>query len=278
MRRFLVNGSMKLYYPTIEDAARSNPDASNIEELPAGDEIAYSEIIICDGTVVAEGDRGDDHRILIHKQTPMGLCEVLLFRDNSDGRFYDMARTRLHRSGRVVHPVLWDVTTPEKAYRTFFAIDELAYEVLSSGSKVQKPSELKGVKPIASVKFCNRAACQIFVKGRALYIKHADYFSPTYCKPEDVGTPLSFRANKYNIKAPKDNFVYNDNWGAIVLRRNAWVKIDGCIPVLYHLNAPEFSRMLCKKLAEHHGFASLEDEWLRFFESVSIAASSVLWK
>ena len=158
-----------------------------------------------------------------------GDCYVTLHKDTNDGAWYDFCEYQLHKIGVVVVPIFKTMSTP-KEFCLKFLSPKTEYIVLCVGNKLSKPKELKGIKKFASVSFIpNRCTCQLFLDDSDLYIKHPDYFSPTYCRPEDYGTPLSYRAKKYGISVPKNKFIYDDNWGAIVLRREAWIKISNFV-------------------------------------------------
>lgn len=266
MQRFYVDG-MKLYYPS-EDAVRTAyPDAESVYQIDDKDHLPYINDIFQRCHMVADGIVGTDHRFVLTTETSFGVCEIMLSRDPADEHFYDYARYRLHRSGRLIEPVCWNVSNPrEVCYK--FLIGPSTYEVLSRGGKLRKPAELKGVKHIATAMF-SKASCQIFIKGWDMYIKHTDYFSPSYRRDEDLGTPLEYRCRKYGVSERGNKFVYPDCWGDIVQRRNAWVKVSNFIPMLYNLDDVKCGRRLYEMLSDYHHFRDVDPEWERFFERVA---------
>ena len=169
-------------------------------------------------------------------------------------------------------PVLKDLSTPAEFCKEFL-FPKSEYTVLSYGGKgIAKPAALKGIRKFASVSFEGMCQCQLFLNGQDLYIKHNDYFSPTYCRPEDVGTPLSYRVKKYGIKEnPREKFIYTDNWGSIVLRRVAWIRISSFVPLVHHLSSAEVAVTVWPMIREYHGWGVNEYnmEWERFLTDVA---------
>ena len=94
--------------------------------------------------------------------------------------------------------------------------------------KLKKPKELKGIKQAFSVDYIRgKCRCQVFIEGNDIWIKHRDYFSPSMKLPtEDIGAPLDVLVNKYLDKKKGKKFIYGDAWGAIVLRSEAWIKLE----------------------------------------------------
>lgn len=93
--------------------------------------------------------------------------------------------------------------------------------------KLEKPSELKGLKQIGSANFNKHCKCPIFVLNDDVWIKHRDFFSETFepTDSNDIGADLSTICKKYfnqEKKCVKD-FVYSDTWGDVVLRNEAWL-------------------------------------------------------
>lgn len=81
--------------------------------------------------------------------------------------------------------------------------------------KLTKPKELKGIKEIFSVDYIrNKCKCKVYVIGNDLWIQHRDFFSR-----EIYDTNHEFRKK----------FIYNDTFGSIVLRNEAYIHItDFC--------------------------------------------------
>lgn len=97
--------------------------------------------------------------------------------------------------------------------------------------KLPKPKELRGIAPIFSIDYIpKKCRCRVFVKDVDVWVKHRDYFSPPLkVDAEDLGKPLGYLANKYLDKKTAGKFVYEDAWGAIVLRQEAWVRVNNLV-------------------------------------------------
>lgn len=173
--------------------------------------------------------------------------------------------------------VFWITTTPEKFYdRHVSGNRDLRFNVYSfreyGEPKLKKPVELRGVKQLLSVPY-QKCRCQVFVHEDDVWIKHRDYFSPSMeTAPEDSGAPLSYLADKYLDETKKKKFIYDDGWGSIVLRQEAWLKIDN---LLYHLNEGEFEldilNSVMRQWEEHHNMKEYElspSDMERFMEQV----------
>lgn len=275
MKRFNIavgDGKLlALYYPTMDEAQQHYPDAAITEN----NDLSHMEHI---NHMIASADdcktveRRGSKVYLLRFNTSVGICLAMLFQDISDGAWYDFCEYQLWKSGAVVVPITKDLSTPAKFCKEFL-FPKSEYTVLCYGRKsITKPASLKGIQKFASVPFEGRCQCQLFLSGQDLYIKHNDYFSPTYCRLEDVGTPLSYRMKKYGIKASsRDKFIYADSWGDIVLRRVAWIKISNFVPLVQHLNCVEVAVTVWPMLRAYHGWSSSEHNtgWERFLEEVA---------
>lgn len=81
--------------------------------------------------------------------------------------------------------------------------------------KLKKPKELKGIKEVFSVDYIpKKCKCKVYIVGDDLWIHHRDFFSQAIYD--------------HNHEFRK-RFVYNDTFGAIVLRNEAYIRItDFC--------------------------------------------------
>lgn len=97
--------------------------------------------------------------------------------------------------------------------------------------KLPKPKELKGIKQLFTIDYIpKKCRCPIFIENDNLWIRHNDYFSPSMNLPNDeIGAPLDVLAKKYLDKDKSKKFVYSDAWGDIVLRQEAWIKLENLI-------------------------------------------------
>lgn len=72
-----------------------------------------------------------------------------------------------------------------------------------------------------------KCRCQIFILNNDIWIKHKDYFSEIYKPtPEESGMPLDYFAEKFMGKNRPKKFIYDDAWGSVVFRNEAWIKIE----------------------------------------------------
>lgn len=274
MKRFNVNGA-KLYYDDIETAKKNWSDIENIYEIPNEEHLKYINEILEKSKVLAEIKGERNKQIWLETYTPCGKCEIKLLKDMNDNTYYDYLLYRLHKNGALISPTLWTVSNPENFVKELLT-DDIEYTMLCRANKVSKPKELNGVKSIGSIphivnlRGSVKATAQIFILNNDVYIKFNDYFSPAYCKEEDIGTSLSYRANKYLDKRISQKFVYDDNWGEIILRRRAWIKISNVIPLMYQLDYVQLAKVLQMQQWKYHKFTDDcgAEEWQRTFESV----------
>lgn len=111
-------------------------------------------------------------------------------------------------------------------------LEFVEYSFRSYGeAKLKKPSELKGVNKSFSIDYIpKKARCQVFIKDNDVWIKHIDYLSPSLeVETEDLGTGLNTLSQKYLSKSRKNKFSYEDAWGDIILRNEAWICIKNLI-------------------------------------------------
>lgn len=138
--------------------------------------------------------------------------------------------------------------------------------------KLRKPRDITGVAPAFSVDYIpKRARCQVFVKEADAYIKHVDYFSPSLRDPYLIGTPLEVRAKKHLSVDRKKKFVYGDSWGDIVLRSEAWVKIEGLALASKTGFRPRIVLEIIRQQSQAHGWDITElmcTDMERFWERV----------
>lgn len=97
------------------------------------------------------------------------------------------------------------------------------YEIRLWGeSKLKKPKELRGIKPLTSIKI-DKTSHQVFVKNSDVWVKHRDFFSQTYYNHELNGAPLNTVLDNTIGKERPKKFIYGDAWGDLVLRNEAWL-------------------------------------------------------
>lgn len=135
--------------------------------------------------------------------------------------------------------------------------------------KLEKPKELNNIKQSGNISFCrNKCKCPYFIKGNDIYIKHRDYFSKSFEPPiEDIGTPLNVILNKYFNKNKANKFVYSDCWGDVVLRNEAWIKLENIMLFVNDYIPSQLAYMVCQQQKEYHKFEDdLDMEWENFYE------------
>lgn len=143
--------------------------------------------------------------------------------------------------------------------------------------KLVKPKELKNINSIGSVEFVpNHCNPQIFIKDDDIWIKHTDYFSANWRPPKDerIDMPLNYYANKYFNKNKGTKFVYADDWGDIVLRNEAWLKITNVVELIRKCNyncyqsEHRMAHEILNKQTSKLGFEDYSCEWERYWENV----------
>lgn len=283
MKRFRVTTGdghiLRLYYPTLEAAQERYPDAEIVDDNDQS-HLAYIQQMIDSAAEYQTTERNGSIVCLLRFETSVGTCLALLSKDSSDGVWYDLCKYQLWKTGAVVVPMLKTLCTPAEFCRDFL-VPKAEYAVLCSGKKseIKKPEVLRGIMKFASVPFEKNCQCQLFLNGQDLYIKHGDYFSPELYKPEDCGTPLLYRLNKYGIPhEKKEKFIYADCWGAIVLRRVAWIRIRNFVSLVRHLNNVEVAASVWPMIRSYHHWGSDEQngDWMRFLEVVTGATREFL--
>lgn len=93
--------------------------------------------------------------------------------------------------------------------------------------KLKKPKELYRINPAFSVAYNPKCMCQVFLEGNDVWVKHRDYFSPSMCEPEDYGKSLNQLCEKYMGRERPKKFIYEDAWGDVIARNEAWIKLEG---------------------------------------------------
>lgn len=123
--------------------------------------------------------------------------------------------------------------------------------------KLKKPKELQGIKQIFSLEYIpKKCRCQIFVKNNDVWVKHRDYFS---CEgepePHEIGMPLNYFAEKYMGKNRPRKFIYEDAWGSVVLRNEAWITIkDLLTDIKSNTFQLDIIREIRRQQEQYHGF------------------------
>ena len=155
-------------------------------------------------------------------------------------------------------------------YQNWFKFS-LVLDRIFGEPKLKKPKELNNIKQSGNISFCrNKCKCPYFIKGNDIYIKHRDYFSKSFELPiEDIGTPLNVILNKYFNKNKANKFVYSDCWGNVVLRNEAWIKLENIMLFVNDYVPSQLAYMVCQQQKEYHKFEDdLDMEWENFYEEL----------
>ena len=220
-----------IYAETIEQAKEwcKNDGIINIEEWLDKEYLKSIENIINQCEIIGTQPRSKNMVREWYKTVlPDGKLIIRFVKDLTDELYLDTAQYQFMSNDCRVYPITFSCSTPKEVERLFFS-SPLSCEIpivrFYGQQKIQKPAELKGIKQAFSADFIpKKCTCQCFLKDGDLWIKHRDFFSQSHRPaPEDIGTPLSYRLEKYFGKTKSKKFIYPDYWGDIVLRNEAWI-------------------------------------------------------
>lgn len=210
-------------------------------------------------------------------QLPDGILRFKLNKDLDDDLYYDITEYQFKSNDCLLHPISFVYSNPKEVEKLFFT-SPLSCEIpivrFYGQPKMQKPTELKGIKQAFSADFIpKKCACQCFLKDGDLWIKHRDFFSASHKPdPEDIGAPLPYRLNKYFGITKSEKFIYADAWGDIVLRNEAWIVFRGFENCVKRDRHPPVRSMVKAFLQsgemKRNYITSLSNDWTRFFENV----------
>lgn len=259
-------------YPALDITQEQYPDAKIAEDNNQS-YVAYIQKMLDSATECYPVERNESVVYILQFMLSVGTCSATISKNSITGVWYNMCKYQLWKSGAVVAPVPKTICTPAEFCKMFLT-PKPKYTVLCMGKKgeVKKPEVLKGVAKFASVSFEKMCQSQLYLNGQDLYIKQGDYFSPEYLDPDNGGMPLFFRLKKYGIPhSIKERRIYADSWGAIVLRRVAWIRITNFVFLLYHLNNVEIATTIWSMMRSYHHWGSIEQNegWMRFLEDVA---------
>lgn len=148
--------------------------------------------------------------------------------------------------------------------------------------KLSKPKELKRVKQAFSVDYIpKKCRCQVFINGDDVWVKHGDYFSEII-PPEshEIGMPLNYFAEKHLGRNRAAKFVYEDAWGSVVARNEAWIILENVIAdMLSDVFILDIISEICRQQEKYHSFDEYElacTNMERLWESVIGQADKLL--
>jgi hypothetical protein len=106
--------------------------------------------------------------------------------------------------------------------------------------KLKTPKELKGIPKAGTVPFGSKCSCPAYITDSHIYLKHRDFFSPciTLQQAKDAGI-----IDKWNKR-----FIYNDTFGGVVLRCEAWLRISKQLITQWQGLLPQYG--LCIAMAQ----------------------------
>lgn len=208
-----------------------------------------------------------------------GKVLIQLTLDTRDNTYLDYVQYQVWEWGYVLVPISWTVGTPKDFYNNIINVDRMKYVEYSFRSygepKLTRPKELKGIKSIGSAEFiAKKCNTQVFVEGNNVWIKHTDYFSPIWRPPagEKIDMPLSYYLRKYFGKNKSEKFIYPDGWGSIVLRNEAWIRLNNLVPMCKYkeMNHTQIAREILRQ--QKFVVSGMNDEvcleWERYWERV----------
>ena len=299
MKRWILtlegNDYKPLIYANTAEKARQyfySENVTDIQPYTNMEYLKYIEEIKSKSELLVEQPRKDGAREWYKCVLPDGFARIRLYKD-LDGEYYDIAEYQFMSNDSLIYPCTFTYSNPAKVYSLFFTMP-LSCEVASyrfyGQPKLAKPAELKGVKQSFSADYIpKKCSCPCFVAGNDLWIKHRDFFSAQHI-PSDIkdnGTPLTYRAKKYfgmDLDG-KEKFIYNDCWGGIVLRNEAWIVFRNIKQALIR-NENDLSQTLvemfsktdfCKKHSIDY-LDLINSDWQRFFEETARKYNTYIMK
>lgn len=244
MKRFSI-GAMRLYYPSLEEAQKNNPN-DIVSECTDEEHTPFVEAIKQSLEFIGEAQHDSRScRELYRGANPCESVEVMLFRDPSDGMYYDYLRFRRQPKGSLIVHVLWDVSTPKKFCDTYLTLHPLRYRSMASFKKLPKPKELKGLSSFCSVT-CHepyhgegKTTNQHFRKDNDLWIKSPHYF---------------------------DLFTSDSN-GTHYYVRNAWCVFENFFEVMNIYTPHQMAKICADEVSRYHQFGEpLNNDSSRYLE------------
>lgn len=259
---------LKLFYKSLEECKKHNLTAINIEECLDYSYLEYIDKIKENGTKISDNfyKVSIDNGFILVK-----FCE-------EDDLLLDLVEYQKHMNGILGSDLGWTWLNPKDFYEKYVKNDISNMELYSfrryGEPKLSKPKELKGIKQSFTVEFIpEKCKCQCFVKDNDLYIKHRDYFSkPLEVEQEDFDKPLDYLCKKYLDKYKSGKFVYSDCFGEIILRNEAWIKVNNIIPkvdIMEELTMGEYLFKLFRNMTGLREIDFSDGTWERFWENVA---------
>lgn len=268
--------TFKWYAPTIQEVQNQFPEAEITQDFNKS-YLEYIEKIKEKSEYNMVYDRKG--REVYAFKVSDGHLVVKLSKDE-DG-YLDIAFYQLWKYKRFLDPVGFILSNPKHVYDLFFG-EPLTYERVSyrqyGQPKLNKPKQLKGIKQNFSGEYiAKKCNCPCFCVGDDLWIQHKDFFSGAFEPPdEDFDKPTSYLLNKYFNQYKSKKFVYDDCWGSIILRDEAWIVFKNIKSVAERNNSNQLARLMVDEIIKSDtiarrnlkGYSEFELQWERFFEDV----------
>ena len=88
----------------------------------------------------------------------------------------------------------------------------------------------------------------------------------------EMGMPLNYFAEKYMGKNRPKKFIYEDSWGYVVARNEAWIKINNLIPEIqsgrFILDIINDTREQQEKYHSFKKYELIDTDMSRFWENI----------
>lgn len=153
LKRFKVQTAdghtLLLYYPTQEKAQESCPDAT-ITEHTDQSHVEYIERMLAAANDCKTAERKGSTVYLLRFNTSAGICLAMLFRDISDGMWYDLCQYQFWKSGALVAPSFVNSFFSRSRNTKCF--------VLAASSQSRKKSEALGNSLLSLLRECASAS------------------------------------------------------------------------------------------------------------------------
>ena len=170
-----------------------------------------------------------------------------------------------HRKGAMTPPNTVEVMVISEFVERYVVSSQPVQFIVHSSRrygqpKLSKPSELKGVAQIFSTQFTKNCKCPCFIAGNDLWIKHRDWNS------EEI-----YNYQEADIPAWRRKFIYNDFFGCVVLRGEAWLRIANIVNAIKDEHPLTAKEAIIEAMAAALSIAPLDlciGDWERFFDSI----------
>ena len=181
--------------------------------------------------IKSNSEKSDDTRLLYVLNTNVGKVLLRIWNDNGTPLNGCQYKRLIEHSPNKFYPeFLWSISNPSDFISNFFqfpSLHILQLKKYTDTTSMRLPKELKKMKPTPIPFFPKKCTFRVYYKDNSVYINAPDFFSPLFRPPsEDSGKPLSYILNKYFNKTKSRKFIYDDSWGSVVLRQQAWLKIE----------------------------------------------------